>query len=83
MKILSEKKNLSWFKKVIIVGCKQDEFVPYCSSTISESTKDEETIELSKNIKDNAQKIEKVEVWFDIQDDTGTLDKLTGRRCHI
>ena len=43
IKILSEKKNISWFRKVVLVSCREDEFVPYCSSTISESDKDEET----------------------------------------
>ena len=83
MKLLSEKKNLSWFNKMVIVCCKEDEFVPYCSSSLTESTKDSETRELMDNICENAKLIEKVDVWFDIDEQTGTLDKLTGRKSHI
>jgi len=35
------------------------------------------------NILKNANKIERVEVWFDNENKKGTLDKLTGRQSHI
>ena len=48
-----------------------------------ESSKDSETGELLVNICQNAKLIEKVDVWFDIEGQTGTLDKWTGRKSHI
>jgi hypothetical protein len=35
------------------------------------------------NIKKRIKKLERVEVWFDVADESGTLDKILGRKAHI
>lgn len=34
-------------------------------------------------MKQRIRRLERVEVWFDVEHNVGTLDKITGRRPHI
>lgn len=38
---------------------------------------------MAKNIKSRVNRMERVEVWFDVEHDIKTMDKILGRRSHI
>lgn len=38
---------------------------------------------MCENIKKRIKKLERVEVWFDVDEEVGTLDKILGRKAHI
>lgn len=80
---LSQCEAISWFKKFIAVSSRQDNFVPYLSSRIEEGDLKDITRQICINLKERIRRLERVEVWFDVQHNVGTLDKITGRRAHI
>ena len=61
---LSNSKSLSWFKKMVVVSSKDDNFVPYYSSRIdanpSQYTSDERIIRMSENMLKRLKKIERM-----------------------
>lgn len=80
---LSQCEGLSQFRKVVLVCSKNDGFVPYYSTVLDERKCEKKEIrELCKNITSKFSHIERVEMVFDIEN-SGTLDKLTGRKGHI
>lgn len=38
---------------------------------------------MAKNILSRVNKIERVEIWFDVEHDIKTFDRILGRRAHI
>ena len=46
-------------------------------------TSDPRIAKMSENILKRLKKIERVEVWFDVEHDINTFDKILGRRAHI
>lgn len=72
---------------MVVVSSKEDSFVPYYSSRIdacpSKFTNDERITKMSENILKKVKKLERIEVWFDVEHDINTFDKILGRRAHI
>lgn len=83
MYTLSQCDALSWFKKFVAVSSREDNFVPYESSRIEEGNLKDITRQICLNLKERIKRLERVEVWFDVDHNVGTLDKITGRRAHI
>ena len=80
---LSRCQGLSQFKKVVLVCSKNDGFVPYYSTVLDERNCDKQELrELCRNMTSQIRQIERVELVFDVGN-SGTLDKLTGRKGHI
>ena len=73
---------LHLFKRVVVVCSRNDEFVPFYSTSLDRSACVGELADLCDRLKRNIRRLERVEVVFDIKQ-AGTLDKLTGRRGHI
>lgn len=65
------------------VSSKEDGFVPYESSRLDEKSMGEMTKSICLNLKKKIKRLERVDVWFDINHISGTFDKMTGRRSHI
>ena len=38
---------------------------------------------MAENIRKRVKKLERMEVWFDVEHDIKTIDKMLGRRAHI
>ena len=57
--------------------------MPYHSSRISDDIKNTTLDAMAKNILARVKKIERIEVWFDVDHDIKTFDKILGRRAHI
>ena len=59
-----EKSVMPWFKKMVVVSSKDDNFVPYYSSRIdanpSQYTSDERIIRMSENMLKRLKKIERM-----------------------
>ena len=72
---------------MVVVSSKDDNFVPYYSSRVDSNpgqyTGDERIMKMSENMLKRLKKIERMEVWFDVEHDINTFDKITGRRAHI
>jgi pimeloyl-ACP methyl ester carboxylesterase len=83
MYTLSQCDAISWFKKFVAVSSREDDFVPYQSSRIEEGNLRDITRQICLNLKLRIRRLERVEVWFDVDHNVGTLDKITGRRAHI
>jgi pimeloyl-ACP methyl ester carboxylesterase len=80
---LSNCEALAQFKKVVLVCSKNDGFVPYYSTVLDERKCERTEIkDLCRNLTSRMKEIERVELCFEIEN-SGTLDKLTGRRGHI
>jgi hypothetical protein len=80
---LSQSDAICWFKKFVAVSSREDNFVPYESSRIEEGNLRDITRQICLNMKLRIKRLERVEVWFDVEHNVGTLDKITGRRAHI
>ena len=65
------------------VSSKEDCFVPYESSRLGEETLGVMTKSISMNLRSKIKRLERVDVWFDANHNTGTFDKIIGRRSHI
>lgn len=57
--------------------------MPYHSSRISEDIKDAGLAAMARKILSRVKRVERVEVWFDVDHDIKTFDKILGRRAHI
>ena len=71
---------MRWIKKFIVLGSKEDDFVP-CYSAKIEETGVEGIDVIGRNIAERVGETERIEVWFD--SDAKILDKLIGRKAHI
>lgn len=65
------------------MSSKEDSFVPHYSSRVDPNIEDSWLREMAENILKRAKKVERMEVWFDVEHNIGTFDKILGRRAHI
>jgi len=57
---LSQGCEIGWFKKVVIVSCTEDEFVPHYSARIMGETKNEHINVMAGNIMQNMRDFERI-----------------------
>lgn len=57
--------------------------MPYSSSRVDGVECSSITKLMCENIKKRVKKLERVEVWFEQDEKTGTIDKILGRKAHI
>jgi hypothetical protein len=67
----------------VAVSSKEDNFVPYESSRLEEDSLGDMTKSICLNLKKKIRRLERVDVWFDVNHLPGTFDKITGRKSHI
>ena len=80
----SNHEAIGWFKKIVLIGSPEDEFVPYASATARPELIENEKAKIScKNFIRLAKNIERLEIWFNAENLANSFEKLIGKRSHI